>query len=696
MSVTDRTEAFLAKLDNVQACGAGWTARCPSKKHDDDRNSLSVNRGDDGRVLAHCHAGCFFRDIAEGAGFRVADLGPVASNGNGNGRHRSEIVATYDYMDAGGRLLYQVCRMAPKDFRQRRPDGKGGWVWNLQGVARVLYRLPEVLAAVERGDVVFIVEGEKDVERLRALGLTATCNAGGAGKWRAEYNEHLRGARVAVLPDNDPAGRKHGVDIGKGLQDVASSIKVIELPKLPAKGDVSDWLDAGGTVEALREIVEGAAVEGNGADDEVVEVVDDKGRVIPLGVAREVRRGRPHLVCVASDFYDFTGKVYDEIEPDEIDGDVVKLIGRKARRANLGDARHLLAVEARKPGDFFDQADPHIIHVQNGALNVATGELGPHDPKYRARNLLPVVYDPKADCSRFKRSMEQWQPDTAVRELLLEFIGYCLLPDVSQEKELFLVGDGGNGKGRFIFIVKTLLGPRNVSAVPLAALRADRTFPTAALVGKLVNIVPESEISRELDEGWIKSVVSGDPLEVERKGRDPFTFYNRARFIVQSNNPPVIRDKTDGWWRRLLVVRFGQTFTGAAVDTNLDAAHEAELPGILNLALEGLHRLSARGRFAPTPGMLAELDGYRQECNPLAAWREEQLVEAEPDWAGRAAWVSCADVYHDYRDWCRENGHTPYSRSKFTRELKRMGINQDTPKDPMGRTVKAFVGVELR
>lgn len=167
----------------------------------------------------------------------------------------SRIVAEYDYVDEDGELLYQAIRYAPKTFRARRPDGKGGWEWSISGVSRVLYRLPELLAA-DPHETVFVVEGEKDADRLASLGCVATTNIFGAGKWRDEYSETLRGRSVVILPDNDEVGRTHARQVAASLRDVAGSVKVVELPNLPNKGDVSDWLDAGGTVERLRAVVE--------------------------------------------------------------------------------------------------------------------------------------------------------------------------------------------------------------------------------------------------------------------------------------------------------------------------------------------------------------------------------------------------------------------------------------------------------
>jgi hypothetical protein len=180
----------------------------------------------------------------------------------------NRIVAEYDYVDESGQLLYQSVRFAPKNFRARQPDGKGGWVWNISGVRRVLYRLPQLLGADPQA-AVFVVEGEKDANRLASLGCVATTNVFGAGKWSDEHSETLRGRRVVILPDNDEVGRAHARQVAASLRDVAESVRVVELPNLPDKGDVSVWLDSGGTVEKLLSIIE--SVETFALLDEEVE-----------------------------------------------------------------------------------------------------------------------------------------------------------------------------------------------------------------------------------------------------------------------------------------------------------------------------------------------------------------------------------------------------------------------------------------
>ena len=167
------------------------------------------------------------------------------------------IVAVYDYQSEHGELLFQVVRFEPKDFRQRRPDpsARDGWSWKVKGVVEpVPYRLPALLTA----KAVVVTEGERDADRLVAAGFVATTNPGGAGKWPKAFGPWFAGKAVAILPDHDDAGRKHTQDVARSLAGHASQIKVVDLPGLPPKGDVSDWLDAGGTAEALEALIDAA------------------------------------------------------------------------------------------------------------------------------------------------------------------------------------------------------------------------------------------------------------------------------------------------------------------------------------------------------------------------------------------------------------------------------------------------------
>jgi AAA domain len=210
-------------------------------------------------------------------------------NGTGKGhagQGLGRIVATYQYVAEAGQLLFEVVRFDPKDFRQRKPDptARDGWNWKTKGVRQVPYRLPELIEAIALGKTVFVVEGEKDCNRLASLNIPATTNAMGAGNWKPELNQFFAGAHVVVIPDHDPQkkhektgepmfhpdgrpvlpGQDHAEDVARHLCGVARRVQVLDLseawPDLPLKGDISDWLDHGGTVEGLYALAEHASV----------------------------------------------------------------------------------------------------------------------------------------------------------------------------------------------------------------------------------------------------------------------------------------------------------------------------------------------------------------------------------------------------------------------------------------------------
>jgi hypothetical protein len=247
MTAAEPTAEALRSL-GAKRNGRGWLCRCPA--HDDHDPSFSIEDGDDDRAVFICRAGCDQKAVL--AALRQRGLWPAPERDDGGNKRR--IVATYNYCDAAGALRYQVARFQPKDFRQRRPDGAPDrWLWNMSGVEPLPYRLPELLA--DPAATVFIVEGEKDADNLGDLGLVATCNHGGAGKWRSEISRWLAGRSIVILPDNDELGRAHARNVATKLAGIAASVRILELPGLPPKGDVSDWLAAGGDAGTLHQLV---------------------------------------------------------------------------------------------------------------------------------------------------------------------------------------------------------------------------------------------------------------------------------------------------------------------------------------------------------------------------------------------------------------------------------------------------------
>lgn len=294
LSDTFQTILFKTKAEKK---GQSWLGNCPC--HDDKKASLSITKGDDGRILLNCFANCDFESIVTTMGFQMADMFPPKKPAP-----CPEIKCEYNYRADDGSFLFQAVRFEPKGFSQRRRDDLGNWVWGLSKglyaqsqkgdwylvnnktpadrpqkefpeVRRVLYRLPELLADESDGWV-FVPEGEKDCENLRTAGLIATTNPQGAGKWRPEFNSYFKGRKVCILPDNDPPprldpetkklkkgyqGQKHAVEIYDNLKSIAECAVILELASLKEKCDVSDWLKSGGTRDELLQLADRQAAD---------------------------------------------------------------------------------------------------------------------------------------------------------------------------------------------------------------------------------------------------------------------------------------------------------------------------------------------------------------------------------------------------------------------------------------------------
>jgi len=238
----------------------GWyTALCPFH---DDRRKPNLRFRQTGFKCMACGEKGGLKKLAQKLGIEEAKPKQIPER----------IVATYDYQDENNNFLFQVARYEPKTFRQRRPDGNGDWIWNIEGVRRVVYRLPQLLAT-PGGKWVFLVEGEKDADALVERGQAATCSPMGAGKWREEYRQPFRGRKVAVLSDNDEPGQAHAHQVATSLIRIASCVKVIVLPNLERGQDIYDWLAKGNSIEDLLRLTEVSPTWQSSSGHEVLDAI---------------------------------------------------------------------------------------------------------------------------------------------------------------------------------------------------------------------------------------------------------------------------------------------------------------------------------------------------------------------------------------------------------------------------------------
>ena len=253
--MTNHVDEFVSRLKGVRETANGWEARCPCR-NDDDNPSLAVGVDkSNGNILVTCHRGspCTSKEICEAMGVTQASLF-APKNRETVKKNDLTLVKTYDYTDGEGNLLFQKLRYidgdGKKTFRQRKPDGRGGWEYSLGDTPKVLYNLPMVRKAVAKGFPVWVVEGEKDADTLVAMGLVATTMPGGAGKWLDIHTNELKGAQVDIVADNDEPGRDHAKKVLEELLKAGCDAKVWSTPK---QKDVTDFLAIGGSLDELIE-----------------------------------------------------------------------------------------------------------------------------------------------------------------------------------------------------------------------------------------------------------------------------------------------------------------------------------------------------------------------------------------------------------------------------------------------------------
>jgi len=270
---SEQTSNFLNRLSGVRQTGNGWQARCPCRE-DDNNPSLAIGQGVDGRTLVTCHRAmsCDVEKICSSVGLKVSDLMPPDGNFvpsrdvfrpvkqnpvtstqvNPPSASKPKFVKAYDYTDEHGVLLFQKMRLVDdegkKTFRQRKPDGSGGWVYSLGETPKVLYNLPAVLEAKSKNIPIWLVEGEKDADTLIDMGIVATTMPGGAGKWLDIHTEALAGGIIEIVADNDEIGKKHAFDVFNELQSAGCDS---QLWICPSTKDITDHLGSGEKIEDL-------------------------------------------------------------------------------------------------------------------------------------------------------------------------------------------------------------------------------------------------------------------------------------------------------------------------------------------------------------------------------------------------------------------------------------------------------------
>jgi len=700
---------FLSLLKGVKKSVNGWVALCPA--HDDKKQSLSVSLSNDGKILMKCHANqeCSAQDIVNALGLKMKNLFPDSTKQLRNKGTKKKIVAVYDYHDENGNFAYQVLRYEPKTFRQRRPDGKGAWIWNMKDTTYYPYRLPRLLKAIENGEIIYIVEGEKDVDNLFKIGLTATCNHGGAGKWRKCHTKHFRsGTRVAILPDNDEPGLKHAEEVARQLINQGCKVKIIKLPDIPAKGDVSDWLESHTKDELITITEETEFLEEPPPPESPPEEPKQNKTseymgftLTDLGNAQRLvhRHGKDlrflhlwgkWLLWNGTRWVkDDTGEIYRRAK------DTVKSIYAEASEVDDAEKREAIAKHALKsesnlrikamcslaesePGipitpDQLD-ANPWLLNCPNGVLDLQTGKLREHRREDYLTKIIPIEFTESATCPRWIEFLNQiMDGNQNLIDFLQKAVGYSMTGDTREQTLFFLYGLGSNGKSTFLDVIKKVLGDYAMQMSPDTLMMKDRGggIPNdiARLRGARFVAASEIEEGRRLAEVQIKELTGGDTITARFLHQEFFEFKPEFKLFLAGNHKPRIKGTDEGIWRRIRLIPFTVIIPEDKRDKSLPDKLRNELPGILNWAIEGCLMWQREGLGMPDE-VKAATDSYRSEMDVIAAFIEENCL------INKQIITPAAQLYKTYTSWCEESGERAISQRAFGMKLTERGFTR--------------------
>ncbi len=366
------------------------------------------------------------------------------------------------------------------------------------------------------------------------------------------------------------------------------------------------------------------------------------------------------LIYSAGDFFEYSDGYYKRLEDQLILQGIKSKIGDKFSSKFKTEVLLSLSTDVFIPVTQLNST--HLLNLKNGFFDISNLTLSPHMPEIYSTIRLNVNYIPGCSCDLWVKTItEIFEGNTEKVDLLQEFFGLCLTRETKFEKALLLVGEGANGKSTILSGLQAFLGPENYTAIPLE--RFDDPHYISSLFGKLANISIETNAKSQVYDSVFKAIVSGDPVTVDPKYRNPFTFSPFCKLIFAVNGLPRVEDKTDAFFRRLLILRFNRQFAENEQNKTLKTELLKELDGIFLWALEGLKRLRERGYFILTDEMGKAIEEYRQENNSLFSFVEE-ICKLD-----LMASVSKAALYLAYSSWCKDNGYKPLNKKRFGMEL---------------------------
>lgn len=735
------TQQVLSMLKKVKSNGNGqYSASCPCPSHGngngDRHQSLSIKEGSDGRTLIKCQAGCTLNDILSSIGLRIADISPSKQPSklhfDGN-----KIVAVYDYGNGTRKV-----RDANKNFIWEHLENNQ-WIKGRGNATHVLYK---------RGkdhQTVYIVEGEKDVDNLSALGFCVVSGEHGAGtgegKWYSEYNTELTGKDVRIIPDNDSVGTQYIYDtVVPAIALLVRSLKVYDLtdinPNLPEKGDISDVIKEHGAEKTKLFLQQ--LEETTGEYEPVQKVFDidslpiilskyhphsnERYRWSDLGngnLFSDVFANCLVYVPEKKSWFCYTGKRWTQdtgnvqskelckrladglntyaltIEDERQRTDYIRFSskwqGRQYRETVLSDAS---TVRTNSFPQF--DTDQWIFNCQNGTLNLRTQVFKPHKSSDMLTKLAGVYYDPEARCKRWESFIDEVMcGDEEKARFLQKSLGYSLTGCTAEECFFILYGaTSRNGKGTLMETFRSLMGDYGRATNPETITK--KTFSNgsspnedvARLAGARFINISEPDKAMVLSSALIKTLTGNDTITASCKFESFFEFKMVGKIFINTNHLPQVTDPSVFTSDRVKVIPFLKHFSEGERDTSLKTlfSERHNLSAVLNWCIEGLHMYLSEGLKIPESVREATAK-YQHDSDKVSRFIEEELEQVQ------SIRTKASEIFEAYQKYCFENGFKESSSRTFNGDLESHGIEVTRQRPSCGGSpTTVIVGYRLK
>jgi putative DNA primase/helicase len=706
-------DRVLSLLEGVRKMGKGYEARCPY--HEDDDPSLSVTEGDDGRVLINCFRGCDTEAVVAMLGLTMRDLfpskKPVAVNGAASGPATK---TKFEMREADGALVAYHVRLDRPGEKKRvwweLPDGSRG-LGGKKLEDLPLYRIEKLSA--EAG-VVFVCEGEPAADALATLGVPVVGTATGADGCPSHVQlAFLTGREVVLWPDHDEPGRRHMEKVAAALHALGISARVLAWPEALAKGDAADFVRDGLGLDDLRALYAEAPYWA--PSDAAAAPPEKPAAQNDLGNAERLlrRHGTDLLWCKGIGWYAWVGNRWVPADDTAMQGraiETVYAIYDEAVAADDSEQRASLLKWAKSSGsgraissmvglarslarsvvpDELD-ADPYLLGVTNGTLDLKTGRLRESDRGDLITRSCRTAYVPDAACPVWLAFLERiFAGDQLMIAYVRRALGYSLTGDTGERAMFIPFGVGANGKSTMIELTQHILGDY-ATATPVDTLlaRKDKGIPNDVARLKSARFVSavESERGHKLAQGVVKQMTGGDTVSARFLNKEWFDFIPQLKLWLATNHRPEVDAGGKAVWVRIRLIPFEVEIPQEEWDKELKEKLRAEAEGILAWMVGGCLEWQRMGLKEPEKIVAANQE-YAEAEDVLGAWIDDSCVVQPHVWEGSG------ELYASFKDWAERHGEERLSHRAFTQQLsERRGIKKGRQG---GTGVRGFSGIKL-